>query len=117
MINKRKIGIIGEKLAQKYLIDKEYKIIATNFYTKRGEIDIIAKKEQCIIFVEVKTRSNLKYGTPAMAVGNMKKNHIKTAAKVFLQLNRLQNCSVRFDVIEIYIIDGKYRINHIKNIM
>lgn len=117
MINKRKIGIIGEKLAQKYLIDKEYKIIATNFYTKRGEIDIIAKKEQCIVFVEVKTRSNLKYGTPAMAVGNIKKNHIKTAAEVFLKLNRLQNCSVRFDVIEIYIIDGKYRINHIESII
>ena len=52
-----------------------------------------------------------------MAVGNIKKNHIKTAAEVFLKLNRLQNCSVRFDVIEIYIIDGKYRINHIESII
>lgn len=115
--NKRKFGIIGEKLAQGYLINNGYEILKTNFYTKRGEIDIIAQKEECIIFIEVKTRSNLNYGTPAMAVDFIKKKHIKTAAKIYLHLNNLQESKIRFDVVEIYIQNGKYNVNHIKRIM
>lgn len=116
-MNKRKFGIIGEKLAQGFLINGGYEIIDTNFYTKRGEIDIIAKKDKCIIFVEVKTRSNNKYGTPAMAVNYTKKNHIVLAAKIFLMLHKYENCDVRFDVIEVFISEGKYKVNHIKGIM
>lgn len=88
-MNKRRFGIIGEKIAQGYLINKEYKILGTNFYTRNGEIDIIAQKDNCIIFVEVKTRTNLNFGTPAMAVNSIKKKHIKSVAKRFLYLNRL----------------------------
>ena len=116
-MNKRKFGIIGEKIAQGYLTNKGYQILDTNFYTKRGEIDIIAKKDSCIIFVEVKTRTNLKYGTPAMAVNSTKMKHIKFAAKVFLALNRFKEYMVRFDVIEILIKDGKCGINHLENVM
>ena len=117
ILNKRKFGIIGEKIAQGYLVNEGYEIINTNFYTRRGEIDIIAKKEQCIIFVEVKTRSNLKYGTPASAVTFIKKKHMKTVAKIFIQLNNLYKYNVRFDVIEVYIQEGKYKVNHIERIM
>ena len=88
-MNKRKFGIIGEKIAQGYLINKEYKILETNFYTRNGEIDIIAQKDNCIIFVEVKTRTNLNFGTPAMSDNSIKKKHIKSLAKTFLYLNRL----------------------------
>ena len=88
-MNKRKFGIIGEKIAQGYLINKGYKILETNYYTRNGEIDIIAQKDKCIIFVEVKTRTNLNFGTPAMSVNSIKKKHIKSVAKSFLYLNRL----------------------------
>lgn len=116
-MNKRRVGIIGEKIAQGFLVNKGYEIIETNFYTKKGEIDIIAQKDGCIIFVEVKTRTSLNFGTPAMAVNATKKKHIKLVAKIFLYLNKLENFNVRFDVIEIFINDGKYRINHIEGIM
>lgn len=116
-MNKRKFGIIGEKIAQGYLLNKEYEILETNFYTKRGEIDIIAKKDRCIIFIEVKTRTNLKFGTPAMAVNSIKKKHIKSVAKTFLHLHRLNNCEVRFDVVEVFINEGKCEINHIEGAM
>lgn len=116
-MNKRKFGIVGEKLAQGYLINKGYEVIETNFYTKRGEIDIVAKKDDCIIFVEVKTRTNFKFGTPAMAVNSTKKKHIKCVAKTFLHLNKLYSKEVRFDVIEVFINDGKCKINHIEGIM
>lgn len=116
-MNKRKFGIVGEKIAQGYLLNKGYEILDTNFYTKKGEIDIIAQKDNCIVFFEVKTRSNLEYGTPAMAVNYTKKKHIKSSAKVFLQLNRLHGHDVRFDVIEVLIKDGKCKINQIEGIM
>lgn len=116
-MNKRKFGIIGEKIAQGYLLNKEYDILETNFYTKRGEIDIIAQKGNCIVFVEVKTRSSLKFGTPAMAVNYSKRKHIKSVAKTFLYLNRMQGYEVRFDVVEVFIIDGKCEINHIEGAM
>ena len=116
-MNKRKIGNIGENIAQKYLIDKNYKIIATNFYTRKGEIDIVAKENSVVVFVEVKTRTNLKYGTPAMSISYIKKKHLRTTAKIFIHLNKLYNYEIRFDVVEIYIKNGKYKINHIKQIM
>ncbi len=116
-MNKRKFGIIGEKIAQDYLINKEYEIIETNFYTKSGEIDIIAKEDNCIIFAEVKTRTNLKFGTPAMAVNSTKRKHIKSVAKTYLYLHRLYGHEVRFDVIEVLINNGKCKINHLEGIM
>lgn len=116
-MNKRKYGIIGEKIAQCYLVNKDYEIIETNYYTKRGEIDIICQKDNCIIFVEVKTRSNLKFGTPAMAVNYTKRKHIKSVAKMYLCVNKLNNSEIRFDVVEVFINNGKCNINHIEGIM
>ena len=116
-MNTRRFGIIGEKIAQGYLINKGYEIIETNFYTQKGEIDIITKKDGCIIFVEVKTRTNLKFGTPAMAVNSTKKKHITCAAKIFLHINKLYRYNIRFDVVEVFISDGKCHINHIEGAM
>ena len=116
-MNKRKFGIIGEKIAQGYLLNKEYEILETNFYTKRGEIDIIAKKDKCIVFIEVKTRTNLKFGTPAMAVNFSKRNHIRNAAKIFLYINGFNKCDIRFDVVEVYFNEGKCKINHLEGAM
>lgn len=115
-MNKRKFGIIGEKIAQSYLVNNGYQILDTNFYTKSGEIDIISKINNILVFVEVKTRSNLKYGTPAMAVNYKKKKHIKKVAKIFLNRNSLYKYCVRFDVIEVFISNGKCKVNHIEGI-
>ena len=116
-MNKRKFGTVGEKIAQAYLKNNGYEIVETNFYTKKGEIDIISQKDNCIVFVEIKTRNNLEYGTPAMAVNFTKKMHIKNSAIIYIHKNKLYGCNVRFDVIEVIIKNGKCKINHIKNIM
>ena len=115
--NKRQFGKEGEEIAEKYLKKQRYKIICKNFYTKKGEIDIIAQKEKFIVFIEVKTRTNFKYGTPAMAVNSTKIRHMKTAAKIFLMLNKFTKCSIRFDVIEIYKTENNCKINHIQQII
>ena len=116
-MNKRKFGIIGEKIAQKYLKNNGYKIIENNYYTRNGEIDIIANKEKYIVFVEVKTRTNEKYVKHSEAVNKTKKLHMRRSAAIFLRENNFSKFIIRFDVIEVYMINGKCKINHIKQII
>ena len=114
-MNTRRFGIIGEKLAQGYLINKGYEILETNFYTKRGEIDIIAKKNNCIIFVEVKTRSDGMMYSPADAVDFAKRSKIISTAQIYLKDYDMKR-QPRFDIIEVYFKDEKpVKINHIEN--
>lgn len=117
MYFKQRIGKIGEDLACKYLGKNNYKIIERNYYCKQGEIDIIAKDEYTkeLIFIEVKTRTNLHYGRPAEGIDNKKKKHIYKAGEYYLYKNELEEISVRIDVIEVYIQNNTYKINHIKS--
>lgn len=121
MYKSHEVGKLGEKLAAKYLEQSNYKIIKQNFRCKQGEIDIIAmdneKVEKDLVFVEVKTRTSLKFGTPAEAVDENKRKHILKTAKYFLYYNNIKEKSVRFDTIEVFLNNNKYKINHIKQIM
>lgn len=112
----RKIGILGENLATKYLEDKGYIIIGRNFECKQGEIDIIAQDKNEIVFVEVKTRTTFKYGKPVDAVTNVKQKHIEKSASFYIYKNNLEKSFIRLDVIEVYLYRTRYRINHIKQI-
>lgn len=108
------LGRAGEEEASQYLIKNGYKIIERNFLCKRGEIDIIAKDKNEIVFIEVKTRKSIKYGLPAEAVNENKQKHIYKAAEYYLYQNKLEKEFVRIDVIEIYYKNDSYKINHIK---
>jgi len=103
MNNKQREGKIGEKIASKYLEEKGYKIIIKNFRCYRGEIDIIAKEKDTLIFVEVKTRTSTKYGEAKEAVNRQKQKHIFEAAEYFLYKIKNDEIFTRIDVIEIYI--------------
>jgi putative endonuclease len=112
----RKIGIQGEKLARRFLEEKGYEILETNFYCRFGEIDIIARLDGKISFVEVKTRRQIKYGFPAESVTKCKENHIYKIAEFYTYLYSLYDASISFDVIEVYLFrDKNARIEHIKN--
>lgn len=117
MFYKQEIGQNGENIAEDYLKNEGYSIITRNFRSNQGEIDIIAIDKQEIVFIEVKTRTTLKYGNPSEAVNQNKQKHIKNAAKYYIHIHHLDNCYMRFDVIEVYYRNGKYRINHIKQAM
>ena len=109
------IGDFGEKQAQKYLRKNKYKIICTNYRQKYGEIDIIAEKDNYVVFVEVKTRDeNCRYA-PAYAVTKTKQTKLMKTAYIYLK-EYPTNKNIRFDIIEI-IYSGKKvnNINHIKN--
>lgn len=101
----------GEILARKYLEQNNYKILKTNYKNKIGEIDIIAKDKNYVVFVEVKTRTSEKYGRASEAVDKHKQHKIRNVATVYLMQQKLLEGQVRFDVIEVY----DESINHIKN--
>lgn len=114
---KKELGYLGEKLATEYLEKNEYKVLKRNFYCKQGEIDIIAKDKKEIVFIEVKTRTNDSFGQPSEAVNRIKQKHMYRAAKYFLYKTNLLEEIIRFDVIEVLVKNGRFNINHIKQII
>lgn len=115
-IAKKNLGRDGETVATSFLEKNGYTILKRNFAFKTGEIDIIAKFEETVHFVEVKTRKSKEYGTPAMAVNTKKQQKIFSTAEYFLQINELTDIPCSFDVIEIFKFqDGRYAVNMIEN--
>lgn len=96
-----KLGVSGEVKAKKYLEKNKYRILECNYKTELGEIDIIAKQKNIIVFVEVKTRTSDIFGLPRESVTLHKQNKIKQVATQYLQKNKLLDSYVRFDVIDI----------------
>lgn len=112
--NSNKIGKIGEDIACEYLIKEGYIILDRNFRTKFGEIDIIGKKQDIIIFFEVKTRSNIQYGYPYEYVDYKKQRKIINTAHSYIKYKNIKDMQYRFDIIEVY-QQKETRINHIEN--
>ena len=117
MYLRHEIGKIGEEIAVKYLENLGYTIIERNFLSTQGEIDIVAKDKKELVFIEVKTRTNMQFGRPAEAVNQPKQKHLIGSAKYYLYSKQLENEFVRIDVIEVYLTKNSARINHIKQII
>ena len=106
---KKLLGRVGEKKAAEFLLDKGFKIIATNHKTHLGEIDIIAEDGEYTVFIEVKTRTGDAFGQPSEAVDRKKQEKYFRVATEYLQKKGKLDTPSRFDVVEIE--DGQ--INHI----
>ncbi len=108
--NKRNIGNAGEDFAVERLIGEGYRILCRNFDGKHGEIDIVAEKNDRIVFVEVKLRKILSQN-PAEALNSEKMLHIVNTAHEFMCEYKenlfIQSLDARFDLIEILTVDGK----------
>ena len=107
--SKKRLGTSGEKLAVKHLKKQGWKILERNFRTPFGEVDIIAKRRDVLSFCEVKTRTSDLYGSPAEAVDAKKRSRYVRAAQAYTHGS--EDCTVRFDVIEVY----RGEINFIEN--
>ncbi|MBU7005438.1 YraN family protein [Phosphitispora fastidiosa] len=97
-LNKKEIGAIGEDIAANALIEHGYKILERNFRCRYGEIDIIAGFGDTVVFVEVKTRRNGRYGFPEEAVDYRKQKKLRLLAEYYLAKNRNLPRILRFDV-------------------
>ena len=113
---KKETGDIGEEIAAGLLEDSGFEIIERNYRYGRGEIDIIAKDNDVLVFVEVKTRKNLEFGPPELAITKNKQRQIKKIAEAYLFENEIIDIDCRIDVIAILLKKNlPPEINHIKN--
>ena len=113
-----KTGRWGERQAEKFLKRSGYKILGCRVRCgKHDEIDIIARQDDTMVFVEVKTRKNETYGRPAAAVNRDKRRKLSRAAVGFLKKRKLQPPYIRFDIIEVIgeLDAGPPEIRHIEN--
>ena len=115
MNSKRDIGRNGEDAAANYLESRGYLIRCRNYSCRGGEIDIVAEKDDFMVFVEVKTRKNDLFGTPAEFVTGTKARRVRRAAASY---PIYYACNIRFDIIEVYYEEkgGMFLIKEINHI-
>lgn len=116
----QKTGAFGEAKAKEYLESIGYNILAQNYSCNQGELDIVARDTDELVFVEVKARKSFIYGNPCEAVDKTKQKKLILAAQRYIIDNNIEECIMRFDVVEVLFsrIGERYRLkelNHIKN--
>jgi putative endonuclease len=114
MSDKIKTGNKGENLAADFLIRKGFDIVVRNYRFKHSEIDLIVKRDNWLIFVEVKTRTSLNYGQPEEFVGSLKGRKVYEAAEEFIFKNDWQG-HVRFDVVSVTLAGEEPQIEHFED--
>ena len=115
MLSKKQLGDLGEDISEIFLAKMGYSIIKRNYRCRLGEIDLIAKDKNKIIFFEVKTRTNLNFGYPEESVNNLKVLKLKKLAIFFAVSENMDNLDMQFDVISIN-LSGTCFSGNIKNI-
>jgi len=114
--HKQALGKTGEDLAAAFIVQAGMRILERNYKSKGGEVDIIAKDGNVLVFVEVKCRKTLNYGVPQLAVTPFKQRQISKAALTWLAQQRIRDTDARFDVIAIQMHPaGNPTIEHIRN--
>jgi putative endonuclease len=109
------LGEKGESLAEAYLTKKGYQILERNFRNRYGEIDLIARDKDEIVFVEVKARNSCCHGLPCEAVNLRKQRKIQGVAEYYLLVTGNTHRSCRMDVVEVLFIEEQFYIRQILN--
>ena len=109
-------GELGERAAKEFLARAGLKFLAANFRSEHGEIDLIFRDADCLVFIEVKTRSSEGWTRPAAAVDGRKKKLLSQTALDYLRLLKNPEVKFRFDIVEVLLTDGAVReIRHLPN--
>ena len=106
-------GRLGEKLAKGFLKKRGYRILETNYRCPEGEIDIIAKHKDYLVFVEVRTKTSLKFGSPEESITTAKKRKLITTAYHYRQVHDNLPSSWRIDFVAVR-LDQKGTLSHIE---
>lgn len=112
------IGQAGEEIAETYLLEQGYQVVARNYRTRHGEIDRIVRHANDLVFVEVKTRRSLAYGMPAESITWKKQQKLRQTALSFLQEYGYSGIKLRFDVVSIILPDAvgkETQIEHLRS--
>lgn len=118
-LSSKEFGKTGEDIAVNFLTGKGYEIVQRNYrYSNTGEIDIIAKDGDYLVFVEVKTKGNLEFGLPDHAVSKGKLKQVRRIAEYYLYDKEIKETNCRIDVIAILVEKGEVKsLNHYENVM
>ena len=111
-----KHGALGERAARKHLKRLGLKFLVANFRSPRGEVDLVFRDDDCLVFVEVKTRSSEDWTRPAAAVNAHKRRLLSQTALDYLKLLNNPAVKIRFDIVEVLLQDGAVReVRHLPN--
>jgi putative endonuclease len=109
-------GKLGERAAKKYLRQHGLKFLTANFRSAHGEIDLVFRDGDCLMFVEVKARSSENWTRPAAAVNAAKRRRLSQTALAYLRQLKNPQVKIRFDIVEVLLADGKVReVRHLPN--
>ena len=117
VMDRQEVGRLGEKAAEKFLKKRGYRIRETGFRCRHGEIDIIAQQKDCLVFIEVRTKRNLEFGTPEESITQAKKERLAASALAYTTTHQDVPSLWRIDVVAVELDDsGKAkRIELIEN--
>ena len=110
----REIGMEGEEIALKYLLENGYKLLQQNWHFGKYEVDLIVENADILVFVEVKFRSTSYFGEPEIFVSNKQKLNLIRAANRYISKFDIEKES-RFDIVSIVMQNGQPKINHIED--
>jgi putative endonuclease len=109
-------GRLGESAARKHLKRSGLKFLTQNFRSDRGEVDLVFREQDCLVFVEVKTRSSEEWTRPAAAVNKERRGRLTRAALDYLRLLKNPQVKIRFDIVEVLLENGSVReVRHLPN--
>jgi putative endonuclease len=109
-------GTLGERAAKKHLQKNGLKFLAANFRSERGEVDLVFRDDDCLAFVEVKTRSSEDWSRPAAAVNAARRRRLSQCALDYLRRVKNPPVKIRFDIVEVLLVDEKIsEVRHLPN--
>lgn len=109
-------GQLGERAAKTHLKKLGLKFLVANYSTERGEVDLIFRDRDCLVFVEVKTRSSESWTRPAAFVNKEKRRRLSKAALDYLRLLKNPEIKFRFDIVEVLLENGEvHEVRHLPN--
>ncbi|MBI2850661.1 MAG: YraN family protein [Chloroflexi bacterium] len=112
-MKRRNTGDLGEKFARDFLKKRGYRIVETNYRCPRGEIDIIARHKESLVFIEVRSKASLRFGSPEESITFAKRSHLRAAAQYYLQDKGGELPEWRIDVVAIE-LDGNGKASRIE---
>jgi putative endonuclease len=114
---RRALGEYGERLAERYLTERGMTLVDRNWRCARGELDLVVRDGDCLVFCEVKTRRTERFGSPVEAVHPRKAARLRRLASAWLQEHRERPVRIRIDVIGILRpVEGRAVVRHVRGV-
>ena len=109
------VGREGEAIAAEYLLDKGYVLLVRNYSCPLGEIDLVVREQDTLVFVEVRTKTGASFGLPQESINNRKQQKLRQLAWYYLKATKQENSNCRFDVMAVTLNrqGKKVRVEHI----